>query len=187
VSGEYDRADDYYASQRDDGPEYPAKKQEDDFFSGPRSIADTLDELKKLYPAALGGDDDLDELCGEARPTLHTFATGATSSTDVDDLRYDLISPVGMEAVARVMANGARVHGEHNWLKGIAVHDNICHAIHHFYRYLSGDRSEDHLGNATARGLMAIHSDKMWPHLNVGHLCGPGCTPPESPITEVEF
>jgi hypothetical protein len=61
VSGEYDRADDYYASQRDDGPEYPAKKQEDD------------------------------------------------------------------------------------------------------------------------------SSDKMWPHLNVGHLWGAGCTPPESPITEVEF
>jgi dATP/dGTP diphosphohydrolase, N-terminal len=167
VSGEYDRADDYYADQEN------AELCGGDDYTGPRSIADTLEELKELYPAI--------------PRALHAFATGATSSTAVDDLRYDLISPVGLEAIARVMAKRARIHGEHNWLKGIAVHDNICHAIHHFYRYLSGDRSEDHLGNATARGLMAIHSDKMWPHLNAGHLCGPGCTPPESPITEVEF
>lgn len=160
----------------------------EDHYTGPRSIADTLDELKQLYPnLAYSIDDDKDESCDEEKPKLHTFATGATSSTDVNGLRYDLISPVGLEAVAKVMAKGAQTHGAHNWLKGIAVHDNICHAIHHFYRFLSGDRSEDHLGNATARGLMAIHSDKMWPHLNAGNLCGPGCTPPESLITEVEF
>lgn len=152
-------------------------KEDEDHYAGPRSIADTLDELKKLYPnLAYSVDDD-----------KHIHETGATRSKDVDDVRYDLISPVGLETLARRYALGASRHGANNWLKGMPILDVINHGIRHIYLHLSGDRSDDHLGAWAWAAFTAIHSDKMWPHLNAGQLCGPGCTPPEPPITEVEF
>ncbi len=114
--------------------------------------------------------------------TLHqenvkTFETGAVRSKDADGVRYDLISPVALEEIAKTYHEGAHKYGDHNWLKGMPVSDLLNHAIRHIYIFLSGDRDEPHLAHAAWGLLAAIHSDKMWPHLN-GNLLGLGCTPP---------
>lgn len=106
------------------------------------------------------------------------FQTGAVRSSDAEATRYDLVSPIGLEAVARTCAEGAAKYGDWNWEKGMPVHDLLNHAIRHIYRYLAGDRSEDHLPHAAWGLLAAIHSEALWPHLNDGTLRGPGCTPP---------
>jgi Domain of unknown function (DUF4406)/Domain of unknown function (DUF5664) len=118
---------------------------------------------------------------------VRTFATGAVRSKDADATRYDLITPIGLEEVARTYAEGAAKYGDDNWLKGMPVHDLLNHAIRHIYMFLSGDRSEPHLGHAAWNVLTAIHSYKMWPKINAGHLRGPGCTPPrgEAPDSRV--
>lgn len=107
------------------------------------------------------------------------FATGAVRSSDAEATRYDLISPIGLEAVARACAEGASRYGDYNWEAGMPAHDLLNHALRHVYRYLSGDRSEDHLGHAAWGLLAAIHSEALWPELNDKTLRGPGCRRPE--------
>jgi hypothetical protein len=93
------------------------------------------------------------------------FATGAVRSSDAEATRYDLISPIGLEAVARTCAEGAAKYSDYNWEHGMPVHDLLNHALRHIYRYLAGDRSEDHLPHAAWGLLAAIHSEQLW------HFC----------------
>lgn len=106
------------------------------------------------------------------------FQTGAVRSSDAEATRYDLVSPIGLEAVARTCAEGAAKYSDFNWERGMPVHDLLNHSIRHIYQYLAGDRSEDHLPHAAWGLLAAIHSEALWPHLNADTLRGPGCTPP---------
>ena len=106
------------------------------------------------------------------------FSTGAVRSSDAEATRYDLISPIGLEAVARTCAEGAAKYSDFNWEAGMPVGDLLNHALRHIYKYLGGDRSEDHLPHAAWGLLAAIHSEALWPGLNEGTLRGPGCRPP---------
>lgn len=111
--------------------------------------------------------------------TRHKFATGAERSADRDKERWDLISPVGLRALARTYAEGAAKFGACNWENGMPVTDLLNHGIAHIYAFLNGDRSEDHLGHAAWNILGAIHSLEQWPDLNAGLLRGPnGECPP---------
>ena len=110
------------------------------------------------------------------------FSTGAERSSDAEATRYDLISPIGLEAVARTCAEGAAKYGDWNWEAGMPASDLLNHALRHIYKYLAGDRSEDHLPHAAWGLLAAIHSEALWPHLNDGTLRGPGCKAPERPL-----
>jgi hypothetical protein len=106
------------------------------------------------------------------------FGTGAVRSDAVEEFRYDLVSPIGLREVARACAEGAAKYGDWNWENGMPVHDLLNHAIAHVYAFLSGDRSEPHLGHAAWNLLSAIHSHELWPHLNDGHLRQAGCRLP---------
>lgn len=119
-----------------------------------------------------------------ADESLTTHVTGAVRSADADDVRYDLISPIALEAYARTCAEGANKYGDFNWEKGLDVPSLLNHAIRHQYLFLSGDRSEDHLGHALWNIGAAIHSLKVWPHLNDGKLREEGCKPPVESILD---
>ena len=110
--------------------------------------------------------------------TTAKFGTGAVRSDTFEAFRYDLVSPIGLREVARACAEGAEKYSDWNWEKGMEVNDLLNHAIAHVYQFLSGDRSEPHLGHAAWNLLAAIHSHELWPHLNDGKLRGPGCKPP---------
>ncbi len=110
--------------------------------------------------------------------TTAKFGTGAVRSDTVEAFRYDLVSPIGLREVARACAEGAEKYGDWNWEKGMPVHDLLNHAIAHIYGFLSGDRSEPHLGHAAWNLLAAIHSDELWPELNAGTLRGSNCKAP---------
>lgn len=110
---------------------------------------------------------------------LKEFTSGAVRSSDAEAFRYDLISPIGLAAVARACQEGAAKYGDFNWERGMPAHDLLNHALRHIYVWLSGDRKEDHLGHA-AWGLMgAIHSLEVWPDLNAGSIREEGCRLPE--------
>lgn len=94
------------------------------------------------------------------------YDTGAVRSSDCEDTRYDLISPIGLEALARTYAEGAKKFGPFNWENGMPVTDLLNHAIAHIYKFLSGSREEDDLGHAAWNILGAIHSMEKWPELN---------------------
>lgn len=69
------------------------------------------------------------------------------------DERWDLIP--GLQAVAKAMHEGAVKYGEDNW-RGLPASNVANHALRHLYLWLSGDRSEDHLGHAAANCLMLV-------------------------------
>lgn len=109
------------------------------------------------------------------------YETGSVRSSAVEDYRYDLITPIGLAAVARTCAEGAAKYGDHNWEKGQPVSDILNHAIKHLYDFLSGDRSEDHLGHAAWNVMAAIHTCEVHPEL-ARDLRKPGCLPPEEEV-----
>ena len=108
----------------------------------------------------------------------HEYDTGAVRSGDCQNVRYDLISPIGLEAAARAYAEGAEKFGYCNWENGMPVTDLLNHALAHIFKFLGGDRSEDHLGHATWNLLGASHSYALWPELNQDLLRGENCKAP---------
>ena len=108
----------------------------------------------------------------------HEYDTGAVRSADCDQVRYDLITPIGLRALAKTYAEGAEKFGACNWENGMPVTDLLNHAIAHIYNFLSGDRAEDHLGHAAWNVLGAIHSLEKWPDINNDLLRGHGCSVP---------
>lgn len=122
-----------------------------------------------------------DSLIAESGTTAK-FGTGAVRSDTFEEFRYDLVSPIGLREVARACAEGAEKYGDWNWEKGMPVHDLLNHAIAHIYGFLSGDRSEPHLGHAAWNLLAAIHSHELWPHLNNDSLRGQNCSPPSEQL-----
>ena len=55
---------------------------------------------------------------------LKHFGTGAVRSSDAEQTRYDLISPIGLERIARTCAEGAKKYTPHNWERGMPVSDS---------------------------------------------------------------
>lgn len=111
------------------------------------------------------------------QPDLRVFDTGAVRTKDADGERYDLITPIGLEGVARIYAEGARKYGDTLWERGMPISDLVNHALRHWRLYASGDRSEDHLSKCAWGFLAAKHSEVLWPHLNLD-LRREGCIPP---------
>lgn len=108
----------------------------------------------------------------------HEYDTGAVRSADCDQIRYDLITPIGLRALAQTYAEGAEKFGACNWENGMPVTDLLNHAIAHIYNFLAGDRTEAHLAHAAWNVLGAIHSLEKWPDLNKDTLRGENCSAP---------
>ena len=98
---------------------------------------------------------------------LTTYETGATRSADVTGVRYDLVPPEGVEAVARAMHTGAVTHGSNNWKKGLKNSILVNHAIRHIVEYLKeGNTTEDHVGHALANLMMLKWNEVHLPEFN---------------------
>lgn len=107
------------------------------------------------------------------------FLGGAVRTPDLEGLRYDLISPSGLRRLAATCAEGAAKYGAYNWEAGMPIHDLLNHTIAHIFKYLAGDRTEDHLGHGAWGLFAAMHSEELWAELNAGTLRREGCRPPE--------
>ena len=135
------------------------------------------DDIRWSGDSILANQDD------DIRPgTTAKFGTGAVRSSDVEEFRYDLISPIGLREVARACAEGAAKYGDWNWEKGMPVNDLLNHVLAHIYKFLGGDRSEPHLGHAAWGMIAAIHSHELWPELNANTLRQDGCKAPTDPV-----
>lgn len=102
-----------------------------------------------------------------------THETGAVRSTDADHVRFDLISPIGLQRLAETYAEGAEKYDEHNWRKGFKFSVLLNHAIRHIYLRLQGDTSEDHLAHAAWNLFALMEFDQTRPELNDLHADQP--------------
>jgi len=96
---------------------------------------------------------------------LTQFPTGAVRGNDAENVRFDLITPIGLRRLAETCAEGARKYGDHNWQKGIPASAMLNHAIRHIYLYLAGDRFEDHLAHAAWNILGVCHFEEAMPEM----------------------
>jgi hypothetical protein len=96
---------------------------------------------------------------------IKTFETGAIRSTDADEYRYDLITPIGLARLAKTCKEGADKYGDNNWLKGMPATVLLNHAIRHLYLYLEGDMTEDHLAHAAWNVLAVCHFEETMPQM----------------------
>ena len=56
-----------------------------------------------------------------------TFESGATRSREVENWRFDLAPACATRREAKIWAEGARVHGDDNWKKGLPIHVCLNH------------------------------------------------------------
>jgi len=82
-----------------------------------------------------------------------TNSKGGKQSTV--QFRCDLLPPLAVLEVAKVLKQGAEKYAINNW-KLIDVNDHINHAMIHAFAFLNGDTSDDHLSHAACRMLMAL-------------------------------
>jgi hypothetical protein len=93
------------------------------------------------------------------------FPSGAVRS-QLDDVRYDLISPFGLQRLAVRYALGAKNFGDNNWRKGMPFSALLNHILHHLTLYAAGDTEADHLAGA-AWGLFAMmEQEETMPGMN---------------------
>lgn len=83
------------------------------------------------------------------------FSSGSTRSGDADAYRYDLIPAVAMKRIAKVFADGGKVHGDRNWERGQPVDVVLNHGIRHLIEWMAGCRKEDHLAKM-AWAMLAV-------------------------------
>jgi hypothetical protein len=74
--------------------------------------------------------------------------------------RFDLIPPIAMLELAKIMEYGAKRYAPNNWRK-IPLDDHVNHMLMHLFAYVAGDRQDDHLGHALARAAMAVEIAKL--------------------------
>lgn len=90
----------------------------------------------------------------------YTSPTGAVrASAHSESVRYDLLlsNEVAMRRLAETFAEGFKKYGPVNWKKGFPVSELFAHFFDHIIKWISGDKTEDHLAHA-CWNLMAI----MW-------------------------
>jgi hypothetical protein len=75
---------------------------------------------------------------------------------------FHLCDPRAMLALAEVMQIGAEKYARDNWRK-IPCEEHINHAMIHYWAYLAGDTSDDHLEHALARAMMAVATKEKPP------------------------
>lgn len=92
------------------------------------------------------------------------FETGAVRSSDKANVRYDLVSPIGMRRLAETMEEGRQKYGYFNWERGMPIGDILNHALAHIYAYLEGKPTgEDDLAHAAWNLFAAMHMEETHP------------------------
>ena len=110
-------------------------------------VKQTLNENEELPPDAVS----------DGKTVYRVFESGAMRSRDADHARYDLIPREAMELIGRTLKKGAEKYEALNWKKGLPESDLLNHALQHIYKWIDGDRSEDHVGHALANLAFLAH------------------------------
>lgn len=102
-------------------------------------------------------DDFITKDSGERRQ----FDTGAQRDISTDKGRYDLISPIMIERLAKLLQRGAIKYTERNWEKGMPLSVYMDSAMRHLFKFLEGHRDEDHLIAAIWNLQALLHIEEM--------------------------
>lgn len=89
-----------------------------------------------------------------------TYEGGATRDSRDGKGRYDLISPLFLRRLAKVLEAGAKNHGDNNWKGGIKYSRLIDSSLRHISQFNSGMRDEDHITQAVCNLMFLTHFEE---------------------------
>lgn len=89
------------------------------------------------------------------------FPTGSVRDTREGKGRYDLISMIALERLAKHYENGAKKYGDHNWEKGQPLSRYLDSTIRHVVKYMLGSRVEDHMAAVAWNAFAFIHTEQL--------------------------
>ncbi len=87
----------------------------------------------------------------------NSYATDAIREPSTGRGRYDLISPVMLERLAKHYEKGAAKYADRNWEKGIPVSRCLDSAMRHINKFCQGNNDEDHLVAAIWNLAAIVH------------------------------
>lgn len=116
----------------------------------------TQEEINEPKQPWIVKDDFKDSFIVKDSGSRTEFSTGACRDCRSNKGRFDLIDPIMMRRLARLMEAGAEKYGDNNWRKGMPLHCYVDSALRHLYNYLDGEKAEDHLAAVifNIQGLM---------------------------------
>ena len=89
------------------------------------------------------------------------FNTGAQRDVVIGKGRYDLISPIMIDRLAKLLQRGAEKYDDRNWEKGMPLSVYMDSGMRHLYKFLEGNRDEDHLIAAIWNLQALLHIEEM--------------------------
>jgi len=89
------------------------------------------------------------------------FETGSRRDSREGKGRFDLLPPYAITRLAIHFENGATKYGDGNYLKGQPTHRYMESALRHLFKYIDGDREEDHLSASAWNILALISTEKL--------------------------
>ena len=94
------------------------------------------------------------------------FGTGAVRDCKVGVGRMDLLPVTAIIELSKHCEAGALKYGERNVDKGIPQHSFIDSGLRHLFKYLRGDKDENHLVAAAWNIMWALNQETERPDLN---------------------
>lgn len=88
---------------------------------------------------------------------VRVFATGAQRDDNKGKIRPDLISPLMLKALGKVLADGAIHYSERNWEKGIPNEVLKESASRHYLSWMNNEVDEDHAAKLIFNIMAWIH------------------------------
>ena len=89
------------------------------------------------------------------------FNTGAQRDVVDGKGRYDLISPIMIERLAKLLQRGAEKYNDRNWEKGMPLSVYMDSGMRHLFKFLEGHRDEYHLIAAIWNLQALLHIEEM--------------------------
>ena len=75
--------------------------------------------------------------------------------------RYDLITPFGIDRLAKWYELGSQKYSDRNWEKGMPFSRYVDSAKRHLNKFVMGMEDEDHLAAAAWNILAIIHHEEL--------------------------
>lgn len=91
-------------------------------------------------------------------PDAPTVVTKNGAKQSGSPYRCDLLPAKASLHIAEILKYGAEKYGDNNW-RGLTVSDHVNHAMTHLFAFQAGDITDDHLGHAACRMLMALDTN----------------------------
>ena len=100
------------------------------------------------------------------------FKSGAKRDNNKGKIRPDLISPLMLKCLGKVMAEGANHYGERNWEKGMPQECFKESASRHYVSWMNNEDDEDHASKLIFNIMGWIHFRELNKQKNKKQLYG---------------